>query len=108
MRRNRSIVITAFIAVAALAGCSSSGDPVASPSSTATAYQAALEQQIPELMKANAIPGVGVLIRSREQGDWQATFGTAAGQHRDDVDGLGNQGTGNGEHRFLHKLLKPA
>lgn len=81
MRRNRSIVITAFIAVAALAGCSSSGDPVASPSSTsasaATAYQAALEQQIPELMKANAIPGVGVLIRSREQGDWQATFGTA-------------------------------
>lgn len=81
MRRNRSIVLGAFIAATVLAGCSSSGDPAASPSPTAStgapAYAASLDQQIPELMKANAIPGVGILIRSREQGDWQATFGTA-------------------------------
>ena len=42
----------------------------------APAYAATLEQAIPEVMKANAIPGVVVLIRSQEQGDWSATFGT--------------------------------
>lgn len=81
MRRNRSIVSAALVALTVLAGCSSSGDPAASPSPTGSSeapeYQAALEQQIPEIMKANAIPGVGILIRSRDQGDWQATFGTA-------------------------------
>jgi D-alanyl-D-alanine carboxypeptidase len=41
------------------------------------AYAMALQTQIPQLMKANAIPGVVVLIKSPGQGDWSATFGTA-------------------------------
>ncbi len=79
MRRKHSIIVGAFVALAVVAGCSSGSDPdaSASPAASAPAYQASLEQQIPEVMKANAIPGVGILIRSRDQGDWQATFGTA-------------------------------
>jgi D-alanyl-D-alanine carboxypeptidase len=41
------------------------------------AYAAKLSKQIPELMKANAIPGAVVLIKSPKQGNWSATFGTA-------------------------------
>jgi len=40
------------------------------------ASAAALQKLIPRLMKENAIPGAIVLIRSGEQGDWAATFGT--------------------------------
>jgi D-alanyl-D-alanine carboxypeptidase len=36
-----------------------------------------LQAEIPKLMKANAIPGVVVLIKSPGLGDWSATFGTA-------------------------------
>jgi D-alanyl-D-alanine carboxypeptidase len=39
-------------------------------------YAAALQDQIPHLMTENAIPGAVVLLRSRDQGDWSATFGT--------------------------------
>jgi D-alanyl-D-alanine carboxypeptidase len=39
-------------------------------------YAKALKAQIPKIMKANAIPGALVLIRSRDHGDWSATFGT--------------------------------
>jgi D-alanyl-D-alanine carboxypeptidase len=41
------------------------------------AYGAKLQTLIPEAMKANAIPGTVVLIRSPKQGNWSATFGTA-------------------------------
>ncbi|HJZ37972.1 MAG TPA: serine hydrolase domain-containing protein [Solirubrobacterales bacterium] len=41
------------------------------------AYGAKLRTLIPEAMKANAIPGTVVLIRSPKQGNWSATFGTA-------------------------------
>jgi D-alanyl-D-alanine carboxypeptidase len=41
------------------------------------AYAAKLRTQIPAVMKANAIPGTVVLIRSPKQGNWSATFGTA-------------------------------
>ena len=40
-------------------------------------YEEALQEAIPKVMADNAIPGVVVLIRSQEQGDWSATFGTA-------------------------------
>ena len=40
------------------------------------AYAEALQEEIPKVMAANAIPGVVILIRSRDQGDWSATFGT--------------------------------
>jgi D-alanyl-D-alanine carboxypeptidase len=39
-------------------------------------YAAKLKAAIPVVMKANAIPGVVVLIRSAKQGDWSAAFGT--------------------------------
>src|SRR3954466_5328783 len=41
------------------------------------AYAATLQEAIPKVMAENAIPGVVVLIRSKDQGDWSATFGTA-------------------------------
>lgn len=41
------------------------------------AYATKLQKQIPALMKANAIPGAVVLIRSPKRGNWSATFGTA-------------------------------
>jgi D-alanyl-D-alanine carboxypeptidase len=45
-------------------------------------YGRKLQRQIPQVMKANAIPGVAVLIRSPSQGNWSHTFGTAViGRH---------------------------
>jgi len=38
----------------------------------------------------------------------ETPLSATACENRDDVDGLGDQGTRNGEHGFLHKLLKPA
>ena len=40
------------------------------------AYAAALQTEIESVMKANVIPGAIVLIKSRDKGDWQTTFGT--------------------------------
>jgi D-alanyl-D-alanine carboxypeptidase len=39
-------------------------------------YAATLQDQIPRLMKEHAIPGAVVLVRSGDEGDWSATFGT--------------------------------
>lgn len=81
MRRTVSALGVA-VGLLALAACSSAGtspDTSATPSSstdTQPAYAAALEQQIPQLMQENAIPGAVVLIESKEQGDWSSTFGT--------------------------------
>ncbi len=72
-----------FAGVLAVALCISSAQDgmsaAASRSSTSSGqakYAAALKTEIPQIMKANAIPGVVVLIRSRHQGDWSAAFGT--------------------------------
>jgi len=35
-----------------------------------------LRDQIPQLMKAHVIPGAAVLVMTRDEGDWSATFGT--------------------------------
>ena len=39
-------------------------------------YAVKLREQIPQLMKAHVIPGCVVLVRTRDEGDWSATFGT--------------------------------
>ncbi len=41
------------------------------------AYGKTLKTLIPEVMKANAIPGVVVQVESPSQGNWSSTFGTA-------------------------------
>jgi D-alanyl-D-alanine carboxypeptidase len=67
-----------IVALAVLAGCGSGsgGDGTSSPSVSTPAYAAALQTQIPEVMKQNAIPGAIVLIKSGDQGDWSAVYGT--------------------------------
>ena len=79
------IVIAALGALIAVSGCTSGGTngTVGSPGTTASTgatapgetaqdpdYGATLQKQIPEIMKANAIPGVVVLVKSPERGDW--------------------------------------
>jgi D-alanyl-D-alanine carboxypeptidase len=39
-------------------------------------YAGTLAEQIPQLMEEHVIPGAVVLVRSRDQGDWSAKFGT--------------------------------
>jgi D-alanyl-D-alanine carboxypeptidase len=51
--------------------------PTTSGHAKRPAYAKTLRTQIPALMKANAIPGTVVLIRSPKQGNWSAAFGTA-------------------------------
>jgi D-alanyl-D-alanine carboxypeptidase len=82
----RSVGATvALVAMLVIASCGSSDDGDSASTSKSTkpdskvpAYAATLEQQIPELLKENAIPGAAILIRSGEQGDWTDTFGTRA------------------------------
>ena len=87
-RTKRSVgVALALVAMLVIASCGSSddGDSASTSTSTSTkpdskkpAYAATLQQQIPELMKQNAIPGAAILIRVGRQGDWTAQFGTRA------------------------------
>lgn len=39
-------------------------------------YAVRLQEQIPQLMNEHIIPGAVVLVQSRDEGDWSATFGT--------------------------------
>lgn len=88
--RTKAFAAVAIVGVMALASCgastnSSSSSPSASTGSSAgtsgssngslPAYAATLQKEIPALMKANAIPGVVILVRSKDQGDWSSTFG---------------------------------
>lgn len=78
-RKTRLVgVVVAIVGMLAITSCASSSS---SSSSTAVAkqptYAKTLQQQIPKLMKAIAIPGVLVLIKSPGKGNWSATFGTA-------------------------------
>jgi D-alanyl-D-alanine carboxypeptidase len=80
------IITAAVVLAAALAlatGCSS-GDPgplppapvTPAPASGQPNYAADVQQRVEQAMRANAIPGAVVLIRSRDRGDWSGTFGT--------------------------------
>jgi D-alanyl-D-alanine carboxypeptidase len=72
----------ATVGALAMSACGSSDDSSSPPATSVTTgrpatYAATLQAQIPQVMKENAIPGVIVLVRSRDQGDWSVTFGTA-------------------------------
>jgi D-alanyl-D-alanine carboxypeptidase len=77
MRTKVALLVTAFLLVIGGTALASGPKPEASASAKAPAYAAKLGKQIPAVMKANAIPGAVVLIKSPSQGDWSATFGTA-------------------------------
>jgi D-alanyl-D-alanine carboxypeptidase len=85
MRINRAVtgrvllaVVVCALAVAVGGVASSSGaqKPAAKPAKQ-PAYAAKLAQSLPVAMKENAVPGTVVLIKSPDQGNWSATFGTA-------------------------------
>ncbi|MBP2386362.1 serine hydrolase domain-containing protein [Paeniglutamicibacter kerguelensis] len=96
MMKNSRVAVVVAGALIAVSGCSSGG-PAGPTAGTAgntgntapatgtpsggsaqvPAYAMTLQQQLPEVMKANAIPGVVVLIKSPTRGDWSGTFGTA-------------------------------
>jgi D-alanyl-D-alanine carboxypeptidase len=78
-KRTLAVALTLAL-VAALSGCaplSGHGDPNPSTPEASPDYGTALQTQIPEVMKANAIPGAVVLVDSPRRGDWSGTFGTA-------------------------------
>ncbi|CAN5327225.1 serine hydrolase domain-containing protein [soil metagenome] len=84
LTKRAGFAIVVIGTVLAVTGCTSGS--VAGPTSTATSvstpastpgYAATLQEQIPEVMTKNAIPGVVVMITSPRQGDWSSTFGTA-------------------------------
>src|SRR5262249_30982099 len=86
MKRTLKIGVPVLAAsMLALVACGSSSKD-ASPVTTTTtpsgagaatpAYVAMVKPQMEQLMKANAIPGAVVLIRSPSKGDWAGTFGT--------------------------------
>src|SRR4051794_10004536 len=86
MRINRAVsgrvllaVVVCALAVALGGVASSSGaqKPAAPSGAKQPAYAATLSTELPAAMKANAIPGIAVLIDSPTKGDWSDTFGTA-------------------------------
>lgn len=83
-RTRRSVgAAVALVSILVFASCSSSDDGDSTSKSTKPTtklpeYAATLQEQIPALVKENAIPGAAVLVRSGDQGDWTATFGTRA------------------------------
>ncbi len=84
MRLKVAVAVLVCGAVVAVWGGASSGSAKTTSSGRAhrPAYAGMLQRQIPQLMKANAIPEVAVLIRSPSRGNWSDTFGTAViGKH---------------------------
>jgi D-alanyl-D-alanine carboxypeptidase len=85
MRINRAVTGRVLLAVVvcalavALGGVASSNgaQKPAAKAAKQPAYAAKLRTSIPAAMKENAVPGTVVLIKSPDQGNWSATFGTA-------------------------------
>jgi D-alanyl-D-alanine carboxypeptidase len=76
--RTKIAIAVCGVVVAAHIGTSSTGATAAERGAGhRPAYAGKLQKRIPALMKANAIPGVVVLIRSPSGGNWSGTFGTA-------------------------------
>ena len=83
----KTTVMAMFAAVALLAvsGCTApttggstpSASASSEPNSSKPTYAKILQMEIPELLKANAIPGAVILIKAPKQGDWSGAFGTA-------------------------------
>jgi D-alanyl-D-alanine carboxypeptidase len=59
------------------AGATTTDAPTSTSTGGLPAYAKVLQEEIPKVMAANAIPGVVILVRSKDQGEWSATFGTA-------------------------------
>lgn len=74
--RRRAVGAMVLIGALAITSCGSSSTSKSPTKHGQAAYAAALRAEIPRVMAHNAIPGVVVLIRSRDQGDWSAAFGT--------------------------------
>jgi D-alanyl-D-alanine carboxypeptidase len=70
------LVVVVCASVLALAGVASGGSATAAATNP-PAYATKLRTELPAAMKANAVPGIAVLIDSPSRGDWRATFGTA-------------------------------
>jgi D-alanyl-D-alanine carboxypeptidase len=82
--RSRVMVAAAACgaAIAVWGSASSGGAETTITERHQPAYAGTLQRQIPRLMKANAIPGVVVLIKSPSRGNWSRAFGTAViGEH---------------------------
>jgi D-alanyl-D-alanine carboxypeptidase len=78
MRSRVMVTVAACGAAIAVWGSASSGSAKTTGGRTGRpAYAGVLQRQIPNVMKANAIPGVVVLIKSPSRGNWSQTFGTA-------------------------------
>jgi D-alanyl-D-alanine carboxypeptidase len=81
--RTAAVLVSVLSLLAVVvAGCGSSDGSAGDSSSTtvpanAPAYAASLEAGLLEAMKANAIPGAIILVKSRDRGDWSSTLGTA-------------------------------
>ncbi|HYO00500.1 MAG TPA: serine hydrolase domain-containing protein [Mycobacterium sp.] len=77
-RRSLLLLASAVGAEAALVACARDPRPpgdIAVPQTPA--YAVALNEQMPAILRDNGIPGAIVLVRSREKGNWSATFGVA-------------------------------
>lgn len=78
MRSKVMVAVAACgVTLAAWGGASSAAVRTTGGRAQRPAYARVLKRQIPQLMKANAIPGVVVLIRSPSRGNWSSTIGTA-------------------------------
>lgn len=77
MRSKVAVVVVSVLLLILGAAVASGAKPSAPAAAPAPAYAAELSKKIPAVMKANAIPGTVVLIKSPQRGDWSATFGTA-------------------------------
>jgi D-alanyl-D-alanine carboxypeptidase len=73
----RGLLAALVLGLLGVLGVSPTLGAAATKAGKVPSYGAKLQTLIPEAMKANAIPGTVVLIRSPTQGNWSATFGTA-------------------------------
>ncbi len=71
------LAVGALVTVSACTAQTTSATTATSTQASAPKYAATLQEKIPAVMKANAIPGTVVLIKSPKQGNWSGTFGTA-------------------------------
>lgn len=80
MMKRAVIALVTVSALLTMSACTAQTTGATAATGTSTSvpkYAATLQEEIPAVMKANAIPGTVVLIKSPKQGDWSGTFGTA-------------------------------
>jgi D-alanyl-D-alanine carboxypeptidase len=77
--RTKLATLLALFALLAIACAAAAGAarPGAGGAGEQPAYGTKLEKLVPQVMRANAIPGTVVLVESPDKGDWSGSFGTA-------------------------------